>query len=198
MRYKIRGKFIKASVLLVFALLSFSCQKQTATQTAGAQTPTESFKMLFDAVKSKDTEKIKKMMSKGTLNFAEGYAQQTNQTVEKALENGFTAPTLAASLPEIRDERVKDNFGAIEVYNQKNKRWEDLPFVKEDEGWKLAVGDVFKGTYKSPGKGKSQFEPDAANTSESNIVRDSESNVNITPQDGNKSLEVPREIKPKR
>ena len=198
MKYKIGGKFIKASVLLVFALLSFSCQKQIATQTAGAQTPTEAFKMLFDAVKAKDTERIKQMMSKATLNFAEGYAQQTKQTVEKALENGFTAPTLAASLPEIRDERVKDNFGAIEVYDQKNKRWEDLPFVKEDEGWKLAVGDVFKGTYKSPGKAKSQFEPNAANTFGSNAVRDAESNFNATPQEGNKSLEVPSESKSRR
>jgi len=122
-----------------------------------ARTPTEAYKMLFAAVKAKDVEKIKQLMSKNSLGLAEFSANQQKQPVEKILENGFLAPTLAASITEMRDERVKDNFGAVEVYNQKDKMWEDLPFVLEDGGWKVAVGDVFQETYKSPRKEKRRF-----------------------------------------
>jgi hypothetical protein len=55
-------------------------------------------------------------------------------------------------------------MGAVEVWNSKDKLWEDLPFMYEGGAWKLAVGDVFAGTYESPGKGRDQREKEAANT----------------------------------
>ncbi len=127
--------------------------------------------MLFAGVKAKDTEKIKQLMTKDTQALAGFLAERQKQPIEKSYENGFTATTFSDSLPEIRDERVKDNFGALEVYNQKEKRWEDLPFIREDGGWKLAIGEVFKNTYKSPGKGQAQLEKDAANTMGNNPVQ---------------------------
>ena len=54
-------------------------------------------------------------------------------------------------------------MGALEVWNSKDKVWEDLPFIREDGAWKLAVGDIFAGTYESPGKGRDQKEKEAAN-----------------------------------
>ncbi len=185
--------------MLVFALLSFSCQKQTATPTAGAQTPTDAYKMLFAAVKAKDTEKIKQLVSKKTHGLAELMAAQYKQPIEKSYENGFTATSFADSLPETRDERVKDNFGAVEVLNQKTNNWEDLPFIKEDDGWKLAFGDAFNGAYKSPGKGKSQIEREASNTSGDGVFPTiSNTNGNSLPISKSKSIEVPLENKPKK
>ena len=102
-------------------------------------------------------------MSKQTLDFATAVAQRQNSPVEKVLENGFTATTFSENLPEIRDERVDGTNGAVEVWNSKESKWEDLPFLKEDNGWKLAVGDLFKGTWKSPGKGRAAREMEAAN-----------------------------------
>jgi hypothetical protein len=127
--------------------------------------------MLFTAVKAKDTEKIKQMMSKATQGLAELTAVRYKQTIEKSYENGFTATTIADALPKIRDERIKDNFGALEVYNQKEKRWEDLPFIYEDGGWKLAVGDIINDKYKSPGKGQARIEQEATNTSGNNVIQ---------------------------
>ena len=129
----------------------------------GGSTPTETYKLLFAAVKSKNTEAIKQLVSTNTQAFAQGLAQQQNKPIEKVYENGFTATTFAESLPEIRDERIDGNMGAIEVRNAKDNKWEDLPFVKDDGGWKLAIGDIFKGTYKSPGKGRDVKEQEAAN-----------------------------------
>ena len=128
-----------------------------------AQSPTEAYKGLFDAVKAKDTEKIKSYMTQQTLALAQGQAERTKQPVEKVYENGFLATTMTDKLPEIRDERIKDNMGAIEVYNEKSKNWEDTFFMFENGGWKVAVGDAFSGAYKSPGKGKAQLEMEASN-----------------------------------
>jgi len=172
MKYK--NKIISSFFLLTLALFSISCQKQQTGNSSSvssapavkAETPTEGFKILFAAVKAKDSERIKQMMSKGTLAFAEGYAAQSKQTMDEALRNGFTGPALADSLPEMRDERVRDNFGAVEVFNPKENRWEDLPFVLEDGGWKLAVGDVFQKTYKKPGKSIGEMETKIPNVSD--------------------------------
>ena len=128
------------------------------TTIGNAQKLAEAYKMLYAAVKAKNTEAIKRMMSQKTLVFAEGAAAQSNTEMPKFYENGLTATTFAPNPPRMRDERVKDNMGALEVWNEKEKKWEDLPFVKEADGWKLAVGDVFAGTYKSPAKGQAQIE----------------------------------------
>ena len=211
MKYK--NKIISV-LLLSVALLSLSCTKQTAqsgnnsSSSNGdkAQTPTEAYKMLYAAVKAKDKEKIKQMMSKSTLGFAEFSGSQQKKTVDQILENGFVAPTLAPSLTEIREERVKDNFGAIEVLNAQTNRYEDLPFVLEDGGWKLAVGEIFQDTYKSPGKGRAQIEREASNTampmpanSVTNLppIPEGNKSAQVPPSSGNKSIEVPKENKPK-
>ena len=54
-------------------------------------------------------------------------------------------------------------MGAIEVWNSKERAWDDLPFINEDGSWRLAVGDIFSGGYKKPGKGRDEIEKEAAN-----------------------------------
>ena len=66
------------------------------------------------------------------------------------LENGFTATTFADSLPQIRDERVNGDMGAVEVHNDKENKWEDLPFIREDGAWRLAIGEMFAGHLEIP------------------------------------------------
>jgi hypothetical protein len=149
------------SLLMAAAFLSFACGgKETATT---SDTPTEAYKRLYNAVKAKKTDEVKGLMSKKTQEFAEMAAQRQNATVEKVYSNGFTATTFSPQMPEIRDERVKGNYGAIEVWNSKDNIWEDLHFVLEDGTWKFAVGEDFAGTFKSPGKGRDEREKEAAN-----------------------------------
>ncbi len=171
MKFKVFQKIIGLSFILTFALLSFSCQNTQTSQTRttvnlgpiNAQTPTEAYKSLYAAVKAKDNARIQQLMSKNTLAFAGLSMEQYKQSLEKATENGMTSTTFADSLPEIRDERVNGNFGAVEVFSQKDNRWEDLHFIFEDGMWKLAVGDDVQGTFKSPGKGQAQIEMEANN-----------------------------------
>jgi Ribosomal protein L7/L12 len=223
-------KIFAVTLVLILSFIIFACQ-QTTSQIGKAQTPTEAYKMLYAAVKSKNPDEIRKMLSANTFALAEFQASRTNQEVNKVIANGFTETTYSASLPQIRDERVKDSFGAVEVWNEKNRIWEDLPFIMsadltykftgedktkineavkdvlgievkeegntvqgiikgvalnemekikqqlseagaevtvENEGWRLAVGDLFKGTYESPGKSQSFKEREAANLADPN------------------------------
>ncbi len=199
----------KISCLFLFsavAIISLACQQAqqaepanantTIKPTVRAQSPTEAYQMLYAACKAKDSDKIKQLMSKGSLGLAGMSASQQKKSLEQVLENGLVAPTLAPSITEIRDERVKDNFGAVEVYNEKDKRWEDLPFILEDGGWKLAVGELFSDTWKSPGKSQGQVETEASNKM---MPMPSNTATNLSEiGNGTKSVEVPKEDKPKK
>lgn len=220
MKYKnkISGLFL----LLTVAFISFACQQAkqaesgNAANTAAvkpivkAQSPTEAYQMLYAACKAKDSDKIKQLMSKASLGLAGMSASQQKKSLDQILENGLVAPTLAPSITEIRDERVKDNFGKIEVKNEKENRWEDLPFILEDGGWKLAVGDLFAGTFDPNNilpKGKGQDEMEASNKMmpmPSNSAAkfpemiDGNKSGKTSPSDRDKSVEVPKEDKPKK
>lgn len=151
-------------ILLIIAIsvlgFAFACGGQDA---GGGDSPTNAYKLLFAAVKSKDTEAIKKQMTKKTIEFGVMASQRNNTPIEKMYENGFTATVFSDKLPTIRDERINGDMGAVEVWNSKDSLWEDLPFIKEDGSWKLAVGDLFAGTFKSPGPGRDLLEKQAAN-----------------------------------
>ena len=216
---KQKSKIISLCLLLIIAIASLACQTQqaepgnanaTMKPAVKAQTPTEAYRLLYAAVKAKDSDKIKQLMSKGSLGLAGMSAGQQKKSLEQVLENGLVAPTLAPSITEIRDERVKDNFGRIEVKNEKENRWEDLPFILEDGGWKLAVGDLFAGTFDPNNilpKGRAQSEIEASNTMmpiPSNSaakfpgMTNGNQSVKIPPSNEVKSVEVPKEDKPKK
>ncbi len=208
MKVKFVQKVFSLSLVLFFAFWSFACQsaQTTSQETVKAPTPREAYRLLYEAVKAKNTPQIEQLMSNNTMTFAGFAAEKQKQSLEKVFENGLTATTFAASLPESRDERVNGNFGALEVYSQKDNRWEDIPFVLEDGSWKLAFGDTFKGDYKSPGKGQAQLEmeannpamrdqapPAAANTNSANVMPKHEVMKNRVKKSIGDSIQVPDE-----
>ena len=128
----------KTFLILVLALVGLAatgCQKaQTGASGGGSgsgNTPTDAYKSLYEAVKSKNTDAIKANMSKETIQFAEGIGQMQKKTPEEMFKNGFTETTMGDNFPPIRNERVKENFAALEVQNTKGVR-EDLPLVNKD------------------------------------------------------------------
>ncbi len=124
--------------------------------------PEEAYSQLYYAVKSKDTASIMASMTKKSRAFANMAAEKHETPISKVYSNGFTATTFSDTIPEIRDKRVKDGFAAIEVYNARESKWEDLPFIFENGGWRLAIGELFDGTYRSPGKSNSRIEAEKA------------------------------------
>lgn len=151
----------------------------TDVPVGNAQTPSEAYRMLFAAVKSQDTSKIRTIMSQGSLGFAETAAGMQKKTVEEVLKNGFSETTFAETLPAMRDERIKGGYGAVEVWNVGRKQWDDIPFVYEGGSWKAAFGDTFGGKWQSPGKSQTIIEQEAANAANPNLVPYSNTNSNI-------------------
>src|SRR5215467_517385 len=97
-------------IILAFALLGisvflFSCGSG-ASAGLNDDTPTGAYKRLYAAVKSKDTEAIKAVMTKKSLDLAQMASARNNKPIEQELENGFTASTFSPNLPQIRDERI--------------------------------------------------------------------------------------------
>lgn len=169
MKYKNYLKITSLFIIFVLTLAIIACQNQKPAvmdvdSIGNAATPTEAYVMLYSAVKSKNTDAIKKMMSQATLKFVEGVSAQQNKPVEKVLENGLFASTINPEMPEIRDERIKDDkYGAVEVFVKNSGNWEQVYFVKEDGGWKVAVGEVFANTFQNPGKSQAQLQDEASN-----------------------------------
>ncbi len=176
-------KIISLAILLAVMGTMMACTPETgsnnsatASQTVeedrpgGGATPTEAYKNLFTAVKAKDTEAIKSNLTKGTIAFADMVSQQNKKPLEEVFSNGFTATTFSEQMPQVRDERIDGNMGAVEVWNAKENVWEDLGFIKEGGAWRLAIGEKFGGTFKSPGKGRDRIEREAANLSSNNMI----------------------------
>jgi hypothetical protein len=180
-------KYLALISLLALAAIFVACGDSPSGNTTSAtntsnpnDTPTEAYKRLYAAVKAKNTEAIKAEFSKNSIATAQSQAARTKVPVEEVYKNGFTATTFAESLPEIRDERVSGTMGAVEVWNAKESKWEDLPFIREESGWKLAVGDIFAGNWKSPGLGRDAKERAAANAVSGNSgMINGMSNVNL-------------------
>jgi hypothetical protein len=154
--------------LFIFAVSCGGRAKEPAD--GGGSSPTDAYKKLYAAVKSKDIEAIKRQLTVKTIDMGKMVAQKNKNPEEKMFANGFTATTFSDTLPTMRDERISGNMGALEVWNSRDSKWEDLPFISEDGGWKLAVGDVFAGSYQSPGKGLDQREKEAANAVSNNAI----------------------------
>lgn len=178
--------------LVVLGIIGFGAwyflnQKNNSSETTESveiasgnpKTPTETYKKLFEAVKNKNKSAIRSMMSKDSMGLANMQAGKSKKDVDEVLSNAFTSTVFTDKLPPIRDERVKGKFGAIEVYDYSKSEWQDLPFVIEDGAWKLAVGNLFAGTYERPGKGRATIERENANaTGQTKVVPYSNSNTN--------------------
>jgi hypothetical protein len=176
---------ILCTALFAFIITALSCGGGTGQNSTsvggGGESPTDAYKKLYAAVKSKDIEAIKRQLTKKTIDFGKMAAERNKNPEEKMFANGFTATTFSDSLPTMRDERVNGDMGALEVWNSRDSRWEDLPFIKEDGTWKLAIGELFAGTYQSPGKGLDQKEKEAANAVSNNVPPIASVNTNQIP-----------------
>lgn len=146
---KLRNIKMLAGALAALALLASACSP--GAKAGDQSTPTLAYKALYEAVKKKDHEAIKKTLSKGTLEMMETYAGMQKKTLNEVVENGLTETTFAPKLPETRNEKITGDLAILEVKNEKTGAWEPLPFAKEDGVWKLAIDTFFKGTMSPQG-----------------------------------------------
>ena len=139
------------------------------------RTPTDTLKALNDASKKKDTAAIKKLLSKGTNILLEDAASKQQTSSDELLKKDDGAPF--EDLPEIRGEKIEGETATVTVGNQITSEDENIPLVREDGEWKVALDKYLDDL-------KKRYDEDM------NKRKDAES---LPSNSNSKSVEVPKE-----
>ena len=145
---KLNKSIALMATALAICIASFGCNRSGSS-------PTATLKTYFEALQKKDAASLKKTLSKGTLEMFEQFAKAQNppKTLDEALQTGLTSTTNTDSnkMPETRNEKIEGESATLEVKNDKTGQWETVPFVKEDNEWKLAFDKMFRDAFKNTG-----------------------------------------------
>ena len=114
----------------------------TPTSTATASTPTEAFRLYYEAIKRGDAPAVKALFSRSTLQMLEAQAKASNKSIDDVFGEGFqeARQELPDAVPETRNEKINGDRATLEINDAKKGRWETLNFVKEG-GWKVSFAD---------------------------------------------------------
>jgi hypothetical protein len=107
----------------------------SSSSTPSASSPTEAAKAFYDALKSKDVQGIKNIMSKKSLDMLNKTAQENNKSLDDYLKDANEKDPPPPPF-EARNEKINGETATVEVSNGKGG-WEPLDFIKEDGQWKL-------------------------------------------------------------
>lgn len=112
---------------LVFAL--FGCGDRDPA------TPLETFKTYTKAIKKKDTDTMKLLLSEATIKMHEREAKAQNVTLDDILLRDTLFNPNQKSV-EYRGETIEGDRATLHVKNSFGS-WETVPFVREDGVWKI-------------------------------------------------------------
>lgn len=145
-------KIYQITIFILFALTFGACsstqsnntatlnqpinESSTSSQTALAGSPTEVLKTFTEATKKKDVETVKKTLSKSMMKVVEETAKKQNISVDEMLMK------VAAPGGELKNEKIEGDSATVEIKNEATGEYDEMPFVKEDGSWKIAL-DVF-------------------------------------------------------
>lgn len=131
-----------ALALLIFAVLAcrnFGGDSSGGTSNASADlsTPTKTYATMMQAMREKDVELYKKVLSKRYLDMATNLAKRQNRPVDDFLRDSLNVMPSGASFraPETRNEKINGNTATLE--QKARADWTVIQFVKEDDGWKV-------------------------------------------------------------
>ena len=99
------------------------------------QTPIESFKAYINAVKRKDTTKMKLLLSAESIKMHEQEAKAQNVTLDDVVKRE-TLFAEGQKVVEFRNEKIEGETATLEVKNSFGS-WETVPFVREEDEWKI-------------------------------------------------------------
>ena len=108
----------------------------TSSSSSAMDSPTATLNTFIEAIKKKDGETIKKCLSKSSLKALEDNAKEANMTVDQMIIEGDDMSK--EKTPAFRNEKIEGDTATLEVEDEKSKKWDTIPFVKEDGNWKIA------------------------------------------------------------
>ena len=125
---------MKIYKLMIFALCAFAF---AACDSVATKSPTQTLQDFVEASKKKDTEAMKKMLSKGSLELLDKTAKMQKITVDEVLKKDDESSL--RQTPETRNEKIEGDKATVETKNTVTGEYEKIPFVKEEGVWKIAL-----------------------------------------------------------
>ena len=123
-------RFLFLSVILSVSFLVASCVSESKPDT-----PVESFKSYINAVKQKDTTRMKLLLSAESIKMHEQEAKAQNVTLDDIVSRE-TLFTEGQKTVEFRNQKIDGEKATLEVKTAFGS-WETVPFVREDDEWKI-------------------------------------------------------------
>lgn len=119
------------SRILIFSLIALAagCGEPEPSS------PLQTFKTYTKAIKAKDTTTMKLLLSNATLKMHEKEAKAQGVTVDDIVKRETLFSENQKSV-EYRNEKIDGNKATLEVKNSYGS-WEKVPFIMEDEVWKI-------------------------------------------------------------
>lgn len=119
------------SRILIFSLLAtaISCGESKPA------TPLETFKTYTKAIKAKDTTTMKLLLSNATIKMHEQEAKAQGVTVDDIVKRE-TLFSESQKTVEFRNEKIEGDKATLQVKTAYGS-WETVPFVREDDVWKI-------------------------------------------------------------
>lgn len=118
------------------------------THTIGSlATPTDAYKTAYELRKNKNTEGLKKIMSKDIIEFLTmmGEEDTPKKTLDQMIAEMFETPQ--ADKAEARNEKINGDRATVE-YLTKEGDWKTMDFEKVDGKWLLSFPKAEKGSNK--------------------------------------------------
>ena len=123
-------RFLYTSLLFSIVLFGVSCAGEKKPDT-----PVDSFKAYVTAVKQKNTTRMKELLSSESIKMHEQEAKSQNLTLDDIVRRE-TLFSEGQKTVEFRNQKIEGETATLEVKNSFGS-WETVPFVREDEEWKI-------------------------------------------------------------
>lgn len=119
------------SRILIFSFAAFiiSCGEQQPA------TPLETYKTYTKAIKKKDAETMKLLLSEASIKMNEQEAKAQGVSVDEVVKRETLFTENQRSV-EYRDEKIEGDKATLQVKNSFGS-WETVPFVREEGVWKI-------------------------------------------------------------
>ena len=114
---------------ITLALFCVSCAEEKPS------TPFETFKAYTKAIKQKDAEAMKALLSATSIKMHEQEARAQNLSLDEIVKRETLFGENQTSV-EYRNEKIEGDRATLEVKNAYSM-WEKVPFVREDGVWKI-------------------------------------------------------------
>ncbi len=118
-----------------FMILLACCFPLACAEKQKPATPLETLKAYTRAIKRKDTNEMKLMLSSASIKMAQQEASAQNRPLDDIIKNETLFSQTQKSL-NFRNEKIDGERATIEVENSFGS-WDTVPFLKEDGTWKI-------------------------------------------------------------